>query len=88
MMSLRRGNYEVAQLLLQHPCINVNCFDKEGHSALLWACFRGYGDIVQAIVLHPGFRKRAGEGRSLLHEAAVHPDIRDFLLASGFSAEE
>lgn len=89
MIALRFGNHEPAKLLLQHPCIDVNCLDNGRRSSLLWACAWGYADVVQMIVQHPTFRKRAGEDCMALQlAAAVDQGLVGFLQAAGFRMSE
>ncbi len=51
---LRGRRSEVVRALLYHDGVDVNAIDKDGESALIGACDRGYLDMVSALLNHKG----------------------------------
>ena len=46
---MRRTRYKIVKLLLEHGA-RVNPVDREGKTALMWACIRGQEDVVREIL--------------------------------------
>ena len=50
MRAAQSNQLEASKLLLTHSC-SVDLQNKEGWTALLWAAFKGYDDIVGTVLL-------------------------------------
>ena len=47
-------NYEIVELLLSQPNIDVNVKDEYGNTGFMMACWKGYPDIVRRLSYVPG----------------------------------
>ena len=86
------GMAEIVTCLLNHPKIDVNLQDLDGHTALIIAASNNFTEAVHALVERPELRINLVEkkvGRSALMYAASgdHPEMAEKLLENGANPE-
>lgn len=72
-LALRAESDKVAQLLLQHPALDVDRANAMGETALLMAALRGRENFVQALIARGAQVNR--EGWTALHYAVTGPSL-------------
>lgn len=68
------GNFEVVQLLLRQPGLEIDAPDVDAHTALMWAVQRGFEDIILALLesgADPRFKNARGESAADLAGAEI-----------------
>ena len=87
MLAARRGNSNIAKVLLQHGAnVDAVC-DDEGSSALLYASVRGHKDIVRALIDAGAnvnvAQKKDGYTALMLAALHAHADVVETLIRGG-----